>query len=380
MAIEKTWNWQQKSWPDFTYNSSRLKSFEDEFLHSSGILLGAYLHIDSADKLTIAIDFMSDEALKTSEIEGEILSRDSVQSSIRKQFGLSADKRNIKPAESGIAEMMVDLYKNFHKPLSHDTLFAWHSMLMKGARGIETIGAYRKHNDPMQIISARLDNPKIHFEAPPSRQVYKEMQRFIVWFNASAPDGKHPLPAMTRAGIAHLYFESIHPFEDGNGRIGRSICEKILAQHLGKPAILALSQTIYNQRKKYYEMLEKSNKSTNIDVWLEYFAKVILQAQNSSLQMLEFIIAKSRFYSCFRDVLNPRQRKAVERIFRAGVNGFSGGFSAENYIAITGTSRATATRDLTDLVQKSAFSKIGVGKGTRYGLRLETATSEVKIE
>lgn len=370
MAPVKTWNWQQAEWPDFQYESSRLKALEDDFLRRSGLLLGAYLHVTEEEKLTLIVDRLSDEALKTSEIEGEILNRESVQSSIRRQLGLMTDRRSVKPAEAGIAEMMVYLYRNFAQPLSHDMLFGWHSMIMNGRRDVEAIGTYRKHADTMQVVSGRIDAPSVHFEAPPSTQVRKEMKRFIDWFNITTPAGKNPLPALTRAGIAHLYFESIHPFEDGNGRIGRAIVDKVVAQSTGKPAMVALSQTIYTHRKRYYEMLEASNKGIRIDAWLDYFAKTILDAQEMCQQLLVFIIHKAQFYDRFRDRFNERQQKVIARIFREGIAGFKGGLSAENYLAITGTSRATATRDLQDLVEKLAFSKTGAGKGTRYQLRL----------
>ena len=370
MPPVKTWNWQQPDWPHFQYDSSSLKALEDDFLRRSWELLGAYLHVTEEEKLTLIVDLLSDEALKTSEIEGEILNRESVQSSIRRQLGLTTDRRSVKPAEAGIAEMMVNLYRNFAQPLSHDMLFGWHSMIMNGRRDVESIGAYRKHADPMQVVSGRVDAPTVHFEAPPSTQVRKEMKRFIDWLNATALQGKKPLPALTRAGIAHLYFESIHPFEDGNGRIGRAIVEKVVAQSTGKPAMVALSQTIYTHRKRYYEMLEASNKNIRIDAWLDYFAKTILEAQETCQQLLVFIIHKAKFYDRFRDRLNERQQKVIARMFREGIAGFKGGLSAENYLAITGTSRATATRDLQDLVEKHAFAKTGTGKGTRYQLRL----------
>ena len=370
MSPLNIWNWQHPDWPDFQYDPSPLKALEDNFLHCSGVLLGAYLHVTDAEKITLIIDLLSDEALKTSEIEGEILNRESVQSSIRRQLGLVTDRRSVKPAEAGIAEMMVDIYRNFAEPLSHDMLFGWHSMIMNGRRDVESIGAYRKHADAMQVVSGRIDAPTVHFEAPPSKQVRKEMKRFIDWFNATVPGAKKSLPALTRAGIAHLYFESIHPFEDGNGRIGRAIVEKVVAQSTGKPAMVALSQTIYTHRKRYYEMLEASNKSIRLDAWLDYFAKTILDAQETCQQLLVFIIHKAKFYDHFRDRLNERQQKVIARMFREGIGGFKGGLSAENYLAITGTSRATATRDLQDLVEKLAFTKIGTGKGTRYQLRL----------
>jgi Fic family protein len=196
------------------------------------------------------------------------------------------------------------------------------------------------------------------------------MNRFITWFNDAAPQGKTPLPALVRASIAHLYFVSIHPFEDGNGRIGRAIVEKSLAQSLGKALPLALSQTLCTNRKSYYHALQASNKSNRIDLWIDYFSDVILEAQAQAIRLVEFLIEKAKFYDQFRSQLNERQSKVIERMFGAGLGGFRGGLSAENYIRITGASRATATRDLVNLVQKIALTKSGSGKGTRYQLKL----------
>lgn len=369
MNKEIIWNWQQKDWPSFTYQPTQLSALEEAFLRDSGIFLGSYKHISEEEKITITVDLMSDEALKTSEIEGEILNRGSLQSSIRRNLGLDLDKHKIPAAEQGIAEMTVDLYKNFSKPLSHELLFNWHKMLMKGRSDIE-IGQYRTHKDAMQVVSGALHKPKIHFEAPPSVQIQNEMNKFIAWFNDTAPDGKTPLPALTRASIAHLYFVCVHPFEDGNGRIGRAIAEKALSQVTGRPTLIALSQIISSNRKTYYDLLERSNKSNKIDTWLIYFAKTILVAQEHTINLVEFIIEKTKFYDHFRDQFNDRQNKVIDRIFREGISGFKGGLSAEKYISITGTSRATATRDLQDLVEKKAFTKVGIGKGTRYSLYL----------
>jgi hypothetical protein len=168
--------------------------------------------------------------------------------------------------------MMADVYLRFAKPLSHDLLFSWHKMVMAGERRIDVIGNYRQHAEPMQVVSNRLDNPRIHFEGPPSVRVKAEMDGFVSWFNNTSPKGKAPLPALTRAGIAHLYFESIHPFEDGNGRIGRALSEKALAQNIGEPSLIALAYTIERHRKRYYDMLEQSNKDNAITDWLVYFA------------------------------------------------------------------------------------------------------------
>ncbi len=196
------------------------------------------------------------------------------------------------------------------------------------------------------------------------------MKRFIRWFNQTSPTGKTPLSALTRAGIAHWYFVTIHPFEDGNGRIARALAEKALSQNLGQPTLIALSHIISSKRKVYYDALERANKSNEITELLVYFAQTIVEAQNHTQQMVEFLIAKTKFFDRLRGKLNPRQEKAINRMFREGPAGFQGGLSAEKYIRITSTSRATATRDLQDLVEKQALIRTGNLKSTRYHLRI----------
>lgn len=363
-------NWEEPDWPEFSYDPAAMEPLERQFLLRSGEFIGACKHISEADKDRLKIELMSDEAVKTSEIEGELLNRDSVQSSIIHQFGLGPDKPRILPAERGIAEMMVDLYRTFASPLTNRMLFRWHTMLLGGSRDIKVIGGYRKDSEPMQVLSGPLHRRKVHFEAPPSAQVATEMKAFNTWFNDTGPQGKKALSALTRAGIAHLYFVSIHPFEDGNGRIGRAISEKVLAQNLGQPSLIALAQTIERKRKDYYAALERNNKTDEITDWLTYFGRTILDAQTTSSKRLEFYLAKARFYERLRGQMNERQDKVISRMFREGIDGFKGGLSAENYISITRTSRATATRDLQDLVAKAALRKTGELRHTRYYLNL----------
>lgn len=364
------WNWTQAGWPQFIYDDAQLKPLETRFLLSSGEVIGAVHHISDEERNLLRIELLSEEAVKTSEIEGEMLDRLSVQSSLRRQFGLDTDNRPIKPQERGIAEMMVDVYDSWSAPLDHETLFRWHGMLMTGNHHIGTIGGYRTHDDAMQIVSGRLDNPTVHFEAPPSRQVPAEMAAYLEWFNRSAPKGAIPLPALTRAGIGHLYFESIHPFEDGNGRLGRALAEKSLAQNIGQPSLIALAYTIEHGRKIYYDQLERHQRTLDITDWLVYFAETILEAQQTTLKRVAFYIGKARFYDRFRGQFNERQEKAIARMFREGPAGFKGGLSAENYISISRTSRATATRDLHDLVEKGALTRSGERRHTRYALNL----------
>jgi Fic family protein len=361
-----TWNWQQPEWPDFTWNRDRLAAAEKEFLLGSGVFLGAVKHLGDEDRNQLTVEAMSTEALTTSEIEGEILDRASVQSSIQRQLGLKADKRKVGAAEQGISEMMIHLYKSFSNPLTDDTLFAWHGMLTSGRHDLKDIGRYRTGNEPMQVISGPVGAPKIHFEAPPSSRVPKEMTRFVAWFNRTAPGGKDPLPALTRAGMSHLYFECIHPFEDGNGRIGRALAEKALAQSVGQPSLIALAATILARRARYYDALEDANKANEITPWLAWFAGTTIEAQRRTLALTEFLIDKTQLFDRLRAEINERQKKALLRMFEEGPEGFKGGMSAGKYATITGASPATTTRDLTDLVEKGVFVREGELRHARY--------------
>lgn len=361
-----TWNWQQPDWPDFTWNRDRLAAAEKEFLLGSGVFLGAVKHLGDDDRNQLTVEAMSTEALTTSEIEGEILDRASVQSSIQRQLGLAADKRKVGAAEQGISEMMINLYKSFSNPLTDDTLFAWHGMLTGGRRDVKDIGRYRTGEEPMQVISGPVGAPKIHFEAPPSTRVKQEMTRFIAWFNRTAPGGRESLPPLTRAGISHLYFECIHPFEDGNGRIGRALAEKALAQSVGQPSLIALAATILARRARYYDALEEANKANEITPWLAWFAGTTIEAQRRTLALAEFLIDKTKLFDRLGAEINERQKKALLRMFQEGPEGFKGGMSAGKYATITGASPATTTRDLSDLVEKGALIREGELRHARY--------------
>ncbi len=374
MTKHQRWNWQQKDWPHFSFDAGKITHLEHQFLHQAGIFTGVIKHINEEDKKALTVQIICEEALKTSEIEGEILNRESVQSSIRRNFGLSTDSRKIPPAEQGISEMMLDVFHHFDRPLSDQLLFSWHTMLMQGRRDLKEVGRYRTTEEAMQVVSGPIHVPKVHFEAPPSKTLPDEMKRFIAWFNQTARAGKTPFTPLLRAGIAHLYFESIHPFEDGNGRIGRAICEKSLSQSLNQPTLISLSPVINGNKKDYYAWLEKSNQHNEITGWLVYFAETILQAQELTQKLLDLLITKTKFLDGFKKELNARQEKVILRMFREEPAGFKGGLSARNYIAITETSPATATRDLQHLVQIGALISTGSLKGTRYHLNLVSFT------
>jgi len=335
------WNWQRSDWPQFSWADARLRKAEERFLLGAGVFVGTVKHLGSGDQEQLTVETISSEAVTTSEIEGEILDRASVQSSVRRQLGLDTDTRRVRPAEEGVAEMMVDLYRSSAEPLTDAMIFAWHRMLMKGRTALIEIGRYRTGDEPMQVVSGPVHAPKVHFEAPPSSCVPTEMKHFIEWFNATTADGAEPLPALTRAGIAHLYFESIHPFEDGNGRIGRAISEKALAQALGHPTLTSLATTILIRRKAYYQALEKANKDNEITPWLSWFAGIALEAQARTEARVEFLIDKTKVLDGLRGQLNSRQEKELLRMLREGPEGFRGGLSAGNYASITGASPAT---------------------------------------
>lgn len=360
------WAWQDGNWPKFSFEKEALKVQEQELYHQAGILFGTYKHLGEEDSNLLKVELISNEALFTSEIEGEYLDRDSLQSCIRKQFGLSTDARKIPAKERGISNLMLDLHTSYSEELTHEYLYNWHKLIFEGWFDPEYVGKYRDGNEPMQIISGRLDEPKVHYEAPPSKQIHKEMGQFINWFNNSNASDQ----IIVRAGIAHLYFELIHPFEDGNGRIGRALVEKALSQGFKAPLLTSLSTIINKDKKEYYSALESANKSLDISQWLSYFADTIHKSISYTKNSVEFLISKTKFFEQFRNSLNQRQEKCLVRFFNEGPEGFKGGLSAENYISITKSTRPTATRDLSDLVSKGALIKKGELKSTRYFINL----------
>ena len=364
-----SWIWQQPGWPDFTWNQAELAPLEARFRDDAGRRIGAWRRLGEDERIELRVGWLSDEAAETSAIEGELLDRDSVQSSIRRQFGLAHDQRPASPAEAGVAEMMVSVYREFDRPLDHRTLWDWHRMLMRERRRLNVIGGYRLHSEPMQVASGPWDRPTVHYVAPPSDRMATEMDRFIAWYEqASAGEGR--LAPLTCAGAAHLYFVCIHPFEDGNGRIGRALAEKALARALGQPSLIALARSIFRRRRAYYDALKAANDSLDITAWLVWFAGVVLEAQIWSERRLIRTVQQTRMFDRLDGRLNPRQEKTLLRLFHAEPDGFEGGLSADNYRRITGAPASTATRDLADLVAKGALRRTGARRYTRYWLDL----------
>lgn len=367
-----TYNWQQKDWPEFKYDTGKdiedaLYAYSEETAHMSGVLkvLPENIHIEAMINIMVA------EAVKTSEIEGECLSRPDLMSSIRNNLGLNKEKEPVKDRKAGGAgELMVAVRNSFADVLTEQTLFAWHKMLLKQNTRIRP-GVWRSHKDPMQVISGAAGKENIHFEAPSSAKVPGKMKRFIQWFNDTAPGGKKEMKnAPIRSAIAHLYFETIHPFEDGNGRIGRAIAEKALSQTVGRPILLSLSQTIEADKKAYYKALGNAQKSNEVTGWINYFVSITLKAQLEAKALVDFTLKKARFFDRHKAHLNNRQIKVILRMMEEEPKEFEGGMTANKYISITKASKATATRDLQILAELGVLETKGGGRSTRYELNI----------
>ena len=363
------YNWQRTDWPEFKYDIAQTQDILFTFAEKTGHVSGVLKSLPDSTQTEAIINLMVSEAVKTSEIEGEYLSRSDVMSSIRHNLGLSTDKEQIADQYArGAADLMVDVRNTYRGPLSEKKLFEWHKMILSDPRQV-AVGAWRTHEDPMQIISGPVGKWKVHFEAPPSEKVPGEMVRFINWFNKTTPGEKEEIKnPILRSAIAHLYFESIHPFEDGNGRIGRAISEKALSQGLGRPVLLSLSEAIEANRKTYYKELKSAQRSNEITAWIVYFSNTALEAQSRAEESINFILKKTKFFDQFKERINKRQMKVIRRMLDEGPKGFEGGMSAKKYIAITRTSKATATRDLQYLSGIGALRQTGGGRSIRYHL------------
>jgi len=366
------YNWQHRNWPNFKYEADRFDAMASQFREISGQSTGVLLGLSEQAQEESLITLLVVELLKTSAIEGEMLSRGDLISSIKKNLGFASSAVAVKDKRSeGIAELMVQSRRGFAEELSETTLFDWHNLLMRGSHGVK-VGKWRTHAEPMQIVSGAMGRETVHFEAPPSERVPAEMQKFIAWFNATGPKGAQPLTnPILRSAVAHLYFESIHPFEDGNGRIGRFIAEKVLSQNVGRPVLLSLSSVIEADKKKYYAALQKASQSLEIDDWIVYFGDAVLQAQRAFVQTISFSIKKSHFFDQKKSLLNNRQQRVVSRMLAEGEDEFTGGINARKYQAIAKVSKATATRDLQDLVEKQILVSKGGGRSTNYQVNLE---------
>jgi Fic family protein len=368
-----SYNWQQKDWPNFRFSLAAVEGELLLFAEKLGRVSGILEALPQATQQETMIDMMLAEAIKTSEIEGEYPNRKDVLSSIRKNLGLQQKKEFIKDkSAAGLGELMTAIRKTCNEPLTIAQLLAWHTLLLGSNKKINA-GVWRKHKAPMQVISGAVGKEKIHFEAPPSARVLKEMTAFIQWFNDTAPGGKAPIKnAPLRSAIAHLYFETIHPFEDGNGRIGRAIAEKALSQTIGRPVLLSLSKAIEARKSDYYQSLEKAQRSNEITAWVNYFVNTLLAAQIEAEAQIDFTLRKAKFFDQYKLQLNDRQLAIIQRMLQAGAKGFEGGMNARKYTSIAKTSKATATRDLQHLLAIGVFALLGEtgGRSTSYQLNI----------
>ncbi|MBU2477660.1 MAG: Fic family protein [Gammaproteobacteria bacterium] len=368
------WIWQQPDWPDFRYDELALEHRELEFRLNSERLAGSFDALPIASQENATIGLMPSEAIKTSAIEGEDLDRESVRSSLLSLITSDTLPDNSDQKAAGAAMLLVDVRKNWQTSLTHDLLGKWQSMAVPEQRYTPILrGAYRNDISPMQIVSGPYGRETVHYEAPPATRVYDEMARFLDWYNQTSPlNMDNKLPGIARAGIAHLWFEVIHPFDDGNGRVGRAIADHALSQSLSYPTTACLATAIEGDKKSYYLQLEKASRgSLDVNVWLDYFADRVIKAQEIAREEVNFVLTKTRFYETYGDQLNDRQARMVSRVFAEGRKGLEGGITTKKYEAITKCPNRTASRDLSDLVAKGIIMPLpGGGRTTRYELNV----------
>ncbi|MEJ5964139.1 Fic family protein [Pedobacter immunditicola] len=365
-----TYSWQHTNWPQFTYSVEKLPELSFAFAQEIGLIEGLVLGLNEEIKQEALLEILILETIKTSEIEGEYLSREDVMSSIKNNLGLQTFAAVKDKSALGIGKLMSEVKRYTDQDLNNDMLCSWHQMLFMHHPKIKG-GFWRTGAEPMQVVSGAYGRQEIHYEAPPSDRVPAEMDQFIKWYHQpELTVGDVISKAILKSAIAHLYFESIHPFEDGNGRIGRVLAEFTLSQGLRRPVILSLSKAIEKQKKQYYEQLKQAQRSLDITAWVYYFAQVIIEAQIEAKELIYFTLRKAKFFDRFQAQLNERSFKVVNRMFNEGPAGFEGAMTAMKYMAITKTSKATATRDLQYLQEIGAFKQEGAGRSVRYQLNL----------
>ena len=358
------YNWQHKDWPDFKFDGASIDTELMKFMLKAGALKGMITALPEAISTETIVQIMVAEAIKTSEIEGEIINRIDVMSSIRKNLGLPISKEPKDKNAIGLSQLLIDVRNTYTHPLTQSKILEWHNLLMGNNKRINA-GQWRKGIAPMLVISGSASDPKVHFEAPPSKSIPKQMKGFIDWYNTSEISSP-----IIKAAVAHLYFVSIHPFEDGNGRIGRAIAEKALSQGFESPILFSISKAIEENRSDYYKALQQAQQKLEITKWIEWFASIIMIAQDDAEKTIQFTIKKVNFFDKYDKSFNDRQRKVIKRMLEEGVSGFKGGMNVNKYISITNTSKATATRDLQELVAMNVFMIKGAGRATGYEINI----------
>lgn len=371
------YNWQDETWPNFIYGLS------DDLQHQIygygkgvGRLAALFAQIDPQRQQELLIDCMVEEAIKTSAIEGEHFTDADMRAAIRIELDLSDNPEGIKDLRAPpLAKLMIDARKTFYAPLSEEMMFAWHEMILSdpAVREQMTVGNWR--TESVQIVAwSSMGSRRVIFEAPPPERVPQEMEQFIRWFNDTDPNhGSIKMLGPVRAALAHLYFESIHPFSDGNGRVGRILSEKALSQDLNSPVLMSLSSTIHARRQEYYKQLSSaSTDDMTVTSWIEFFTCVVLQAQEVAKQKISCVRQTENLLNKHAVDLNDRQRFIIRKMAEGGTVGFIGGMSAKKYMMMTSCSKATATRDLAVLLQKEILEQgEGCGRSAQYTLSLK---------
>ncbi len=367
------WIWQQPDWPHFSWQADALGPLLRTCSQAQGRLLGMLGAVGSDTEVQSSLDAMLQNIVTSSAIEGEQLDVGSVRSSLARRLGLNEEGR-ITLRSEGLAELLLDATRAYQQPLDTQRLFTWHGWLFPSdghllARPLR-IGMLRGE-EPMQVVSGRLDRPTVHFEAPPRAGLEERLGDFLAWFESSRSDaGFDPF---LRAGIAHFWFVTLHPFDDGNGRLTRAITDLALAQ--GEQQAIrfyAMSASILDDRAGYYRILEASQKGTlDITAWLQWFLATLLKSLEQALARIDRVLVKTRFWQAHRSqALSAEQIKVLNRLLDGGERGFENGISAAQYQAVAKVSKATATRHLSDLVEKGCLARLpGGGRSTRYQIQ-----------
>ncbi|WP_085614259.1 MULTISPECIES: Fic family protein [unclassified Pseudomonas] len=369
------WIWQQPAWPRFTWQNEAIAPTLRNCIDMQGRLLGKIGSVDALSECQNILDTLLQNIVTSSAIEGEQLNVGSVRSSLARRLGIK-EQGPTNARSEGLAELMLDATQGYDRPLTLQRLYTWHQWLFPLAQGALSkailVGQLRDEM-PMQVISGRLDKPTVHFEAPPRDGLEARLNEFLDWF-ANSRDSTS-LDPLLRAGIAHFWFVTLHPFDDGNGRLTRAITDLALAQG-ERQAIrfYAMSASILEDRAGYYQVLENSQKGDlDITRWLSWFLSTLLRSLEQALANIDRILAKARFWQAHRsDGLLPEQVKVLNRLLDGGPRGFEEGINAAQYQAVAKVSKATATRHLSDLLNKACLVRLpGGGRSTRYRINTQ---------
>lgn len=380
----QTYIWQKPEWPHFRFDTGGTATALSSARQEQGKVLGMLQAVGLRDQAYVEREIWTDEAMATSAIEGEKLDLDAVRSSVMRRLGFEESGGRADRNADGLLDLMQDANNSYPERLDDDRLKRWQSALFPGGTsGIRriAIGQYRQSDDPMQIVSGPIGREKVHYEAPKSSDVPMEMGRFLQWWQETRSQTT-PMDGIARAAIAHLWFETIHPFEDGNGRVGRALVDMALAQDVQSPRRLySLSRQLMTVRDAYYDNLNAAQRgSLDVTPWVLFFLEQFRPACVFSQQVVDAAIVKSRFWADHaKQPINERQRKVITRLLEAGSGGFQGGMSADKYSDLAGVSKATATRDLGELEKAGYLIKTGATRATRYWINLPGwATAETR--